>query len=51
VGAVDAMVVRIYPTLVPQLVPMAARNVTAHLLKLAKEGRARKEGVRWVSVA
>jgi len=51
VGSVEAMVARIYPELAAQLVPMAARNLTAHLLKLAKEGRAEEQSVGWVSVA
>lgn len=51
VGAVEAMVARIYPDLAPQLMPMAARNVTAHLLKLAKDGLARAESGGWVSAA
>lgn len=41
-GATDlpAMVARIYPDLPPAMLPMAARNIESHLIKLRKEGRA-----------
>jgi len=43
--AIPAMVAQIYPELAPALHAMAARNVEAHLLKLAREARAvRLEG-------
>jgi glyoxylase-like metal-dependent hydrolase (beta-lactamase superfamily II) len=38
----DAIVARVYPGLKEQLVPMARESVTAHLLKLEREGRARR---------
>ena len=47
VGEVPAMVARIYPDLAPPLVPVAARNVTAHLLKLARDGLAVAVGETW----
>jgi glyoxylase-like metal-dependent hydrolase (beta-lactamase superfamily II) len=45
----DAMVARIYAALSPSLVPMARDSVTAHLLKLEREGRVRREGENWIS--
>ena len=42
VGRVETMVSRIYPGLLPALVPQARESVTAHLLKLEAEGRARQ---------
>ena len=39
-ASVDELVEAIYPDVQPALVPMAARNVRAHLHKLADEGRA-----------
>jgi glyoxylase-like metal-dependent hydrolase (beta-lactamase superfamily II) len=47
IGEVPAMVARIYPDLAPPLVPVAARNVTAHLLKLARDGLAVSVGDTW----
>jgi hypothetical protein len=43
----DAMVSRIYPTLGEALVPMARESVLAHLLKLEREGKARRDGDEW----
>ena len=47
-ASVDALVARIYTDVAPNLVPMAARNVRAHLDKLARDGRASPlGGDRW----
>ena len=43
----DAMVVRMYRGLKDTLVPMARESVLAHLLKLEREGRARRSGDAW----
>lgn len=40
----DEIVARVYPDLDPALRPMAALSVTAHLLKLEREGRASRLG-------
>lgn len=41
---VGALVAAIYAEVDPRLHPMAAQSVTAHLLKLEREGRAAREG-------
>jgi glyoxylase-like metal-dependent hydrolase (beta-lactamase superfamily II) len=46
-ASVDDLVGAIYPDLPPALVPMAGRNVRAHLEKLADEGRVRKTSAGW----
>jgi hypothetical protein len=46
-ATVDELVSAIYPDVIPALVPMAARNVRAHLHKLADEGRVTADGGRW----
>jgi glyoxylase-like metal-dependent hydrolase (beta-lactamase superfamily II) len=43
----EAMVARIYRGLKETLVPMARESVLAHLLKLEREGRARRAGDAW----
>jgi glyoxylase-like metal-dependent hydrolase (beta-lactamase superfamily II) len=43
-----AIVERVYTGLKESLAPMAAESVTAHLLKLERDGRARRDGGRWV---
>jgi glyoxylase-like metal-dependent hydrolase (beta-lactamase superfamily II) len=43
----DAIVTRIYKSLAPSLLPMARENVLAQLIKLEREGRARREGDGW----
>jgi ribonuclease/clavin/mitogillin len=50
IGITDptAMVARIYPKLAPPLVPIARESVLAHLIKLEHEGRARRDGERWM---
>jgi glyoxylase-like metal-dependent hydrolase (beta-lactamase superfamily II) len=44
----DAMTARVYRGLKPQLLPMAREGVVAHLVKLEQEGRARRDGERWL---
>ena len=34
----------------PALVPMARESVTAHLIKLQREGRARRDGDAWTMI-
>lgn len=46
--AIPAMVERIYVDVDPKLHPVAARSVEAHLLKLEREGRVRREGEGWI---
>ncbi len=46
-----AVVARLYEGLSPPLVPMARESVTAHLLKLEREGRVRRDGENWISLA
>lgn len=43
----DEMVARIYPSLDPALVPVARESVLAHLLKLERDGAARRDGDNW----
>ena len=43
----DAIVARVYTDLSDALVPMARESVTAHLLKLEREGRVRRDGEQW----
>lgn len=40
----------IYPALADPLVPMANESVLAHLQKLESDGRARRDGERWVII-
>jgi hydroxyacylglutathione hydrolase len=46
----DAVVSRIYTALAPALRPMARDSVTAHLVKLEREGRVRRDGENWISL-
>jgi ribonuclease/clavin/mitogillin len=46
-STVDELVTAVYVGLQPGLVPMAARNVRAHLDKLAVDGRVREQAGRW----
>lgn len=39
--------VRLYPTLTDSAIALAQENVLAHLLKLEREGRARRDGDAW----
>jgi glyoxylase-like metal-dependent hydrolase (beta-lactamase superfamily II) len=44
---VDELVPVAYPDVPPAIHPLAARSLLAHLLKLEREGRARRDGERW----
>jgi len=46
---VDEMVSRIYPTLEPPLVSMAAESVLAHLMKLEREGKVSCKADQWTT--
>ena len=46
----EQIVGRVYPALTPPLVPMARDSVTAHLLKLEREGRVRRVGDVWTII-
>ena len=43
----DAIVERLYLAIKQRLVPLAKESVLAHLLKLEREGRARRDGDAW----
>jgi len=43
----EELVPHIYPDLAPFLRPVAARSVTAHLIKLEQEGRAARSDGNW----
>jgi glyoxylase-like metal-dependent hydrolase (beta-lactamase superfamily II) len=43
----DEITARVYRGLKPQLLPMAREGVTAHLIKLEREHRIRRDGDRW----
>lgn len=44
----DAIVARVYRALKADLIPMAREGVIAHLVKLEREGRARRDGDQWL---
>lgn len=44
----DAIVARVYRGLKADLIPMAREGVIAHLVKLEREGRARRDGDQWL---
>jgi len=46
-GDVAALLPAVYDDVAPQLHPVAARSLLAHLLKLQHEGRAAEHGGRW----
>jgi glyoxylase-like metal-dependent hydrolase (beta-lactamase superfamily II) len=46
--SVEALVARMYAALAPPLVAMARESVTAHLLKLEREGRVRRDEEKWI---
>lgn len=46
----EAIVASVYPGLKESLVPLAQESVTAHLLKLRQEGRARNVGEAWTMI-
>jgi len=45
--ALDALVARVYPELERHLLARARETVTAHLLKLERDGRAGRRGDAW----
>jgi glyoxylase-like metal-dependent hydrolase (beta-lactamase superfamily II)/8-oxo-dGTP pyrophosphatase MutT (NUDIX family) len=47
----DALLARVYDDVKPGLHPVARRSLTAHLIKLERDGRALREGERWAPVA
>jgi glyoxylase-like metal-dependent hydrolase (beta-lactamase superfamily II) len=47
---VEALVPPAYPDVPPAIYGLAARSLTAHLLKLEGEGRAKRDGDRWSRV-
>ena len=47
-STVESITAGIYPGLSDALVPMARESVLAHLQKLESDGRARRDGDRWV---
>jgi glyoxylase-like metal-dependent hydrolase (beta-lactamase superfamily II) len=49
-SAVADLVPLAYPDVLPAIYPLAARSLTAHLEKLEREGRARRDGDRWARV-
>lgn len=46
----DEIVSRVYPGLRQSHVPLAAESVTSHLIKLEREGRARRDGNAWTNI-
>ena len=46
-----ALLARVYDDVRPELHPVAARSLSAHLIKLRRDGRARIEGERWSALA
>jgi glyoxylase-like metal-dependent hydrolase (beta-lactamase superfamily II) len=48
--SVDALVPPAYPDVPAALYPLAARSLLAHLIKLEREGRARRVGSGWARV-
>ena len=48
--APEAIVARVYAGLSADLVEMARESVTAHLLKLQREGRVRHDAGRWIMI-
>jgi glyoxylase-like metal-dependent hydrolase (beta-lactamase superfamily II) len=49
--AIASLVRRVYADVPPHLHPLAERSLLAHLLKLAAEGRVRRNGDDWMGVA
>ena len=43
----SAMVARMYPTLAKPLIPVARESVLAHLIKLERDGKVRRNGDQW----
>ena len=48
-ATIETITASIYPTLDAALVPMANESVLAHLHKLESDGRARRDGNRWMA--
>jgi glyoxylase-like metal-dependent hydrolase (beta-lactamase superfamily II) len=48
--SLEAIVARIYAGLTPELIGMARDSVTAHLLKLEREGRVRRSAEGWTII-
>ena len=48
---VEELVPPAYPDVPPMVWPLAARSLLAHLYKLEREGRARRDGERWRAVS
>jgi glyoxylase-like metal-dependent hydrolase (beta-lactamase superfamily II) len=46
----DAIVARVYQGLRDSLVPLAVESVASHLIKLEREGRARRDGDAWTNI-
>jgi glyoxylase-like metal-dependent hydrolase (beta-lactamase superfamily II) len=44
---IDALLARVYDDVGSGLHPVARRSLTAHLLKLQRDGRAQPDGERW----
>ena len=44
---VDTLVARLYPDLKPHLLPRARETITAHVVKLERDGRAARSGDAW----
>ena len=44
---IDALLARVYDDVGSGLHPVARRSLTAHLLKLHRDGRAQPDGERW----
>jgi len=47
----DALLARVYDDVKPGLHPVARRSLTAHLEKLAADGRVRHDNGRWTAAA
>lgn len=45
------LLARVYDDVRPELHPVAARSLSAHLIKLRRDGRARLDGERWSALA
>jgi len=46
-AALEAILARVYDDVPERLHPVAALSLEAHLLKLEREGRARRDGTSW----
>ena len=46
----EAIVARVYQGLRDSLVPLAVESVASHLIKLEREGRARRDGDAWTNI-